>query len=123
MRGDLHRAKMRALETRRQCRVTFSANGYIIDDGDQGRNSINWGNIDANGAFTPAVSWRSKDLNQYPQITLTNGGAAIVVGSEPFVTFSPRGTAMAGSIQVEHPTRGNLQVVVNNVGRIDVRGW
>ena len=39
--SDLNRAKMRALETRRECRVMFCGNSYQIIDGNQTMSS-NW---------------------------------------------------------------------------------
>ncbi|MGB3221281.1 MAG: GspH/FimT family pseudopilin [Desulforhopalus sp.] len=122
VRGDLERAKMRALETRKQCRVVFNTNGYQILDGNRVMNSNDWGNVDANGVHTPGTPFRVTNFDDYPQITLTNGGAAIVAGTatEPIITFSPRGTAGADSVQVVHPNAGVAGIAVNITGRINI---
>lgn len=111
VRGDLNRAKMRAVETRRQCRVTFTANSYTIEDGNRTMNSNQWGNVDANGIFTAGTVWRTYSLNDYPQVTLLN-----ITGSP--VVFSPRGTASLQSLRVNHPNAGSVDIAVNITGRI-----
>ncbi len=108
VRGDLNRAKMRAVETRRQCRVVFNTNGYQIEDGDQVMNSANY-NVTLVRTFA-----------DFPQVTITDSGAAIVAGSEPTIIFSPRGTATLGSFRIEHPTAGAVDIAVNITGRVDV---
>ncbi len=120
VRADLNRAKMRAIETRRQCRVEFSTNGYQIFDGNQVMNSGQWGNIDANGAFTSGSAWRTRNFGDYPQVTLTDGGGAIAVGSEPTISFSPRGTATNNSFRIEHPNAAGADIAVNLTGRINI---
>ncbi|MCF6268035.1 MAG: GspH/FimT family pseudopilin [Desulfuromusa sp.] len=108
VRGDLNRAKMRAVETRRQCRVVFSTNGYHIEDGDRVMNSVN---------YTVNMV---RDFSDFPQVTITDSGAAIVAGSEPTITFSPRGTATLGLFRVEHPNAGGADIAVNITGRVNI---
>jgi prepilin-type N-terminal cleavage/methylation domain-containing protein len=120
VRSDLNRAKMRAVETRRQCRVVFSTNGYQIFDGNQVMNSGQWGNIGGGGGFTNLIAWRTRDFSSYPQVTLTDSGAAIAVGSEPTISFSPRGTSTNDSFRIEHPNTAGADIVVNLTGRINI---
>jgi prepilin-type N-terminal cleavage/methylation domain-containing protein len=121
VQSDLNRAKMRAVETRRQCRVVFSTNGYQIFDGNRIMNSNQWGNIDPNGLFTNLIPAESKNFNDFPQITiLTGAGAAIAAGAEPSVTFSPRGTALNNSIQLRHPEATGATIAVNLTSRINI---
>jgi prepilin-type N-terminal cleavage/methylation domain-containing protein len=121
VQSDLNRAKMRATETRRQCRVVFSSNGYQIFDGNRIMNSNQWGSIDGNGVFTnlnPAVI---KDLTDFPRVTILTGtGAAIAAGAEPTITFSPRGTAINNSIQLSHPDAKGATIAVNITSRINI---
>ena len=113
VRGDLNRAKMRALETRRQCRVVFSVNGYQFEDGNQVMNSTQWGKINPDGSFTAGAPYLTQNLNKFPQIKLTPGTQNPV--------FSPRGTAGTGSVTINKPdgTPG-ATITVNRVGRIQV---
>ncbi len=113
VRGDLNRAKMRALETRRQCRVVFSTNGYQLEDGNQVMNSTSWGNLSANGTFTAGTPYRTMNFSQFPKITLTPGSQNPV--------FSPRGTAGTGSLTVNKPNGSpGATITVNRVGRIKI---
>ncbi len=100
VRGDLNRAKMRAVETRRQCRVVFTANGYTIEDGNRTMNSNAW------------TTWRTRDFSDYPQISLSN-----ITGNP---VFSPRGTASQQSLRVNHPSAGSADIAVNITGRINI---
>ncbi len=119
VRSDLNRAKMRAVEMRRQCRIVFSTAGYQIFDGNRIMNSNQWGNIDSNGVFTNGVPAMARDFIDYPLVTIrTGGGAEIVAGSEPKITFSPRGTAIVNSIQVNHPHAAGATIAVDIVSRI-----
>ncbi len=121
VQNDLNRAMLRAVETRKQCRVVFSTDGYQLEDGNRARNSNAWGNVDENGVHTPDVPFTSESFDNLPQITLLNGvGNVIIPGSEPSVIFSPRGTANPGSLSVNHNNVGQARVVVNITGRIDV---
>ncbi len=113
VRGDLNRAKMRALDTRRQCRVVFAANGYQVEDGNQVMNSGQWGKINPDGSFTSGIPYRRENLSQFPQITLTPGGQNPV--------FSPRGTAGTGSVTINKPDGSpGATITVNRVGRINI---
>ena len=120
VRGDLNRAKMRAVETRRQCRVTFTANGYTIEDGNRTMNSNQWGNIDANGTFTAGTVLQTYTLDDYPQVTITDSSVPIVAGAEPTVIFSPRGTSTNDSLRIEHPNAAGADIAVNITGRINI---
>jgi prepilin-type N-terminal cleavage/methylation domain-containing protein len=127
VRADLSRAKMRAVETRRQCRVIFTTNGYQIEDGDRVMNSTagGWGNLDTSvtpNVHTPGMPFRTLNFANFPQITLLdNNGAIIVAGvNEPTITFSPRGTARNGSVQVVHPSEGTVTIAVNITGRVNI---
>lgn len=128
VRADISRAKMRAVETRRQCRVIFTTNGYQIEDGDRVMNSTagGWGNLDTSvtpNVHTPGTPFRTLTFVDFPQITLLdNAGAVIVAGAnEPTITFSPRGTATnLDSVQVVHPTEGIATIAVNITGRVNI---
>lgn len=124
VRGDLERAKMRSVETRKQCRVTFNPNGYQIEDGNRGMNSNAWGVIDRNGnhtAGTPFITAQFGD--NFGQVSLLDGdGQPIVAGTvtEPVITFSPRGTAGNDSVSVVHQTAGTAEIAVNITGNISI---
>lgn len=122
VRGDLERAKMRAVETRKQCRVVFDTNGYQLEDGNRVMNSNAWGNVDTNDVHTAGTPFRVKSFNDMPQITLTNGGAVIVAGTatEPVFSFSPRGTAGNDSLEVVHPNAGIATISVSLAGNINI---
>ena len=127
VRADLNRAKMRAIETRRQCRVVFNTNGYQIEDGDRVMNSTagGWGNLNTSvtpNVHTPGTPFRTATFSDFPQITLLDStGAVIVAGvNEPTITFSPRGTARNDSVQVVHPTEGTAIISVNITGRVSI---
>jgi prepilin-type N-terminal cleavage/methylation domain-containing protein len=111
VQNDLNRAKMRAVQTRQQCRVVFNANGYQFLDGNQVMNSSQWGNIAANGIFTALTPWQTRSFDNFPQITIL---------SPPTITFSPRGTASNDSLIVDHPSEGRATIAVNRVGRINI---
>lgn len=130
VRSDLNRAKMRAVETRRQCRVVFTTNGYQIEDGNRVMNTNTWGSIDANGVLTVGTPLLGADLSDFPSVTLTltpppppavpPPSNAIVAGSEPTFVFSPRGTASPASLQVSHPDFGNATIAMSIAGRINI---
>lgn len=102
LQRDLNMAKMRATETRRQCRVTITGiDSYIIEDGDQVMNSANW------------VVHRSRDFEDSRRVTLSSSVANF--------TFSPRGPGSPGTLSVRHPDKPGADIVMNIVGRVDVR--
>ncbi len=114
VRGDLAMAKMRAVETRRQCKVEFAldGSGYNILDGNQARNSNQWGNIDGSGQFTVDTPFASSELNDFPIVEVDNGTD---------ITFSPRGTAESGFVDVLHLATGEtVRIAVNIAGNINV---
>jgi prepilin-type N-terminal cleavage/methylation domain-containing protein len=113
VRGDLNRAKMRALETRRQCRVRFFTNNYQIEDGNGVMNSGSWGNISANGTFTSGTPFQTINFSQFPGITITPGAQNPV--------FSPRGTAGTGSLTINKPDgTAGATITINRVGRVQI---
>jgi prepilin-type N-terminal cleavage/methylation domain-containing protein len=121
IQGDLNRAKMRALETRRQCRIVYNTNGYQIFDGNRARNSNQWGNLSSTGVFTNATPYRVFDFNDFPGVTLTEtDNSAIVAATAPTITFSPRGTSLADSVRINLPGNAGADVVVNIIGRVNV---
>jgi len=113
VRADLNRAKMRALETRRQCRVVFSVTGYQIEDGNAAMNSSSWGKISANGTFSVNTPYYTATLAKFPQVSITPGAQNPV--------FSPRGTSGTGSLTLNKPDgSAGATITVNRVGRIQV---
>lgn len=129
VRADLSRAKMRAVETRRQCRVVFTTNGiqnvYQIEDGDRVMNSGGWGNLDTSvtpNVHTPGTPFRTMTFADFPQITLLDSAGAVIAAgaNEPTITFSPRGTARNDSVRVVHPTEGFAIITVNVTGMVNI---
>ncbi len=124
VRADLNRTKMRAVETRRQCRVVFTANGYQIEDGDRVMNSTvaGWGNIDTNGVHTPGIPFRVVNFNDFPQVILTKtGNVAIPAPSDLIIAFSPRGIATTiDTIEIRNRNIAGATVAVNLTGRINI---
>ena len=113
VRADLNRAKMRALETRRQCRVVFSTNGYQLEDGNAVMNSSSWGKISATGTFTAGTPYYTATLSKFPGVSITPGAQNPV--------FSPRGTSGTGSLIINKPDgSAGATITVNRVGRIQV---
>ncbi len=125
--SDLNKAKMRALEIRRECQVMFCGTSYYIIDGDQAMNS-NW---DVPGIGTqpncpmPAAEQAAfaavgrqvstHSLTDYNQVTVTAAPA------KP--TFSPRGVVTTpGTVTVQHasmPTK-TADIITSISGRITV---
>ena len=106
---DLNKCKMRALETRHQCRVVFSSAGYQIFDGNQVRSSTQWGRIASDGTFTNGATVKTEQFSKYPDITLNNVST---------ITFSPVGTASPNSITVQHLKKDVAVIAVNITGRV-----
>ncbi len=121
VRSDLNRVKMRAVETRRQCRIVLTSNGYQLEDGNRIMNSSDWGNIDRDGNHTKDVPYIVRDLGSFSQVTITDNGAAITVGTEPTISFSPRGTATLNSFRMEHPDSAGTDIAVNITGRVNIQ--
>lgn len=111
--GDLNRAKMRAIETRRQCRVVITPTGYTIEDGDRAMNTLvgHWGNIDTSGAHTSGVAFKTRNLDNFPQISVNT----------VTISFSPRGTASSNTVNIRHPQNAGADIAVSLVGRIQTR--
>jgi Tfp pilus assembly protein FimT len=111
---DLNKCKMRALETRHQCRVVFTSPGYQIFDGNRVRNSSQWGRIASDGTFTNGTTVKTEQFSPYPDIT--------TIANVSTITFSPVGTASPGSITVQQLKKGLIENVakikVNITGRV-----
>jgi Tfp pilus assembly protein FimT len=127
--SDLNKAKMRALEIRRECQVMFCGTSYYIIDGDQAMNS-NW-DVPApvNGSLScPTMTAAQKaafenagrhvsvhSLTDYNQVTVT------AASGKP--TFSPRGVAtIPGTVTVQHasmPTK-TADIITSISGKISV---
>lgn len=118
VRAAINRTKMRALETRRQCQIVFTTNGYTINDGNRVMNSSQWGNIDVTNGFIAGVSFRTQTFANYPRASLTDGGVVIAVGAEPTITFSPRGTASLDSVQIDNTGTDGATITSSIAGRI-----
>lgn len=121
--SDLNRAKMRALETRRECRVMFCGNSYQIIDGNQTMFS-NWPSPPSAGACLDAGQQaalqaagrrvRTVSLTDYNQVSVTAGATA-----RP--TFSPRGSATnLDTITVNHPQTNGADIATSITGRVRV---
>ena len=126
--SDLNKAKMRALETRRECRVRFCGTAgqltsYQIIDGNQSMHS-DWTMLPASPGCLSASDQtaleavgrrvRTVSLADYPQIFVTAGATAMP-------TFSPRGLATSvGTITVNHPKTDGADIVTNITGRVRV---
>ena len=122
IQGELNKCKMRALETRRQCRIVFTTNNFQVFDGNQARGSSQWGRIASDGTFTNGTPLRTEQFNQYPQVTLTNGdGSTIVVANRPTISFSPVGTAVNDDIAVKYANDEIAVIAVNVIGRVNVQ--
>ena len=121
--SDLNKARARALEIRRECRILFCGNAYQIIDGDQTMYS-NWPAPPSAGACLSAAQQttlenagrrvRNISLADYNQVTVTAAAAAMP-------TFSPRGLATTtGTITVNHPKTKGADIVTNVTGRVRV---
>ncbi|MBU0664936.1 MAG: prepilin-type N-terminal cleavage/methylation domain-containing protein [Proteobacteria bacterium] len=124
---DLTRAKMRAYETRRQCRVEFCATGvdYQIIDGDLAQSST-W-NLHAAGSCPMTAAEQAayaavgrkvthRNFTEYPGVT--------IVSAAQSSDFSPRGTAAGlNTYTLGHPSyplgkRAGLAVTIT--GRVNL---
>ena len=131
VRGDLNRAKMLAIETRRQWRVDFCGDGdgdgiddgYQLIEGDFVMN-CSWNvpgtsNPPANcpmsaadqAAFTGAGRRViSRDLSDYPGIIVSASGGSPI--------FSPKGTASPCSLTVSRPDGPPTTINISIAGRV-----
>lgn len=122
VQGELKKAKLRALETRHQCRVVFTTAGYEIFDGNQVRSSSQWGRINTDGSFTNGTPVKTERFEKYPDVTIANDdGSVIVATNKPTITFSPVGTAINDDIAVMHLGGKIAEIAVNLIGRVDVQ--
>jgi prepilin-type N-terminal cleavage/methylation domain-containing protein len=112
--GDLNKVKMRTIETRREARVTFSTDGYFVEDGNRVMNSTQWGNIDKDGDFTAGTPLATNDFSEYPGVYLSATPATPI-------EFSPRGAGTSGLITATHDEHGSIDIVINLTGGVDVR--
>lgn len=119
--SDLNKAKMRAVEIRRECRVLFCGDTYQIVDGDHTMHS-SWPST-GGGCLTAAQQTtletagrrvRSISLADYNGVTATPVASAMP-------TFSPRGLGTTvGTITVKHPKASEADIVTNVTGRVRV---
>ncbi len=112
--GDARKVKMRTVETRRQARVTYNADGYVVEDGNRVMNSNQWGNIDRDGVFTAGTPYATVDFHEYPGVVLTSTPTPLQI------EFSPRGTGTTGTITVTHADYGSVDIDVNLTGGVNV---
>lgn len=118
VRGGLERAKMRAVETRKECMVKFNTDGFEIYDGNYVMNSGSWGSVDSDGEFTDSDPYSSVSLDDYPDISVQNedGGTS----STQFI-FSPHGFLDSEeTINVAHSSEGNAEISVYVGGHVDI---
>ncbi len=110
VRGDLNRAKMRAVETRRQCRVVMTPTGYTIEDGNRAMNTptTGWGNINASGVHTSGTAYRTRDFSKFPQVSVNT----------VTISFSPKGTASNKTLNMRHPSSAGADIKIGIAGRI-----
>nr|WP_320012043.1 GspH/FimT family pseudopilin [uncultured Desulfobulbus sp.] len=122
--SDLNKAKMRALEIRRECRVVFCGNQYQIVDGDKTMGS-DWTLITGNSTCltnaeqstlsTAGRRVRNVSLADYNNVTATINNPII---------FSPRGLARSNvTTTVTHgSSNDSVGITVIQTGRVHV-GW
>jgi prepilin-type N-terminal cleavage/methylation domain-containing protein len=109
VRGGLERAKMRAVETRKECKVEFSSDGFDIYDGNYVMNNVSWGYVNSDGEFSDSSSYSSTSLDNYAGITITDTGSPLI--------FSPHGFLESETkITVTHSTTGNYADITVYVG-------
>jgi len=127
VQGELKKSKMRALETRRQCRMVFSTSGYQIFDGNQVRNSNQWGRLNSDGSFTNGTPVKTEQFQKYPEIeffeyddTKSPPVSPIDPLDKPEITFSPVGTAVNENIMMKHSDKEIAVIAVNLIGRVNV---
>nr|WP_319585224.1 prepilin-type N-terminal cleavage/methylation domain-containing protein [uncultured Desulfobulbus sp.] len=125
--SDLNRAKMRALETRKECRVIFCGTSYQIVDGNQTMFS-NWnvpGTATVPGCpMTAAHEAAFEAANRRVTIvSLTDyhlGAGDVTSTGNPI--FSPKGVATTlATVTVKHPrTAAEADIATNITGRVRV---
>lgn len=122
--SDLNKAKMRALEIRRECRVLFCGDSYQIIDGDQTMYS-NWPAPATAGTCLTAAQQAALDAagRRVVNISLADY-SRVTVKSNPTVTptFSPRGLGTnLDTVEVTHTATGEkAEVRINQTGRVRV---
>ncbi|HEB70661.1 MAG TPA: pilin [Desulfobulbus sp.] len=137
IRGDINKAKMKAVETRNQWRIMFCGNSYQLIEGDRPRNS-RWtvppaytANPSCPMGAAEIAAFRAagrqvivRDFTNLPGARLTadcnSSPTAITSGSEPWFTLSPRGTATSsGPVSVYMADRGDCSTfTISTAGRI-----
>lgn len=121
--SDLNKAKMRALEIRRECRVMFCGTSYQIIDGNQAMYS-SWPAPAAVGACLTAAQQTTLEaagrrvlnvsLGDYNQVSVTAGAAVMP-------TFSPRGLATTlGTVTIKHAQGKEADIATSISGRVRV---
>lgn len=119
--SDLNKAKMRALEIRRECRVLFCGNAYQIVDGDHTMHS-NWPSTGGSCLTTAQQTALEASGRRVRAVSIADyNGVTVTAGATAMPTFSPRGLATTtGTITVKHPKAGEADIVTNITGRVRV---
>lgn len=121
--GGLNKAKMRALETRKECRVYFCGTSYQIVDGNQAMNS-SWPAPASAGACLNSSQQAALEaagrrvlnvsLADYNQVSATTKATARPI-------FSPRGLATAlATVIVQHARGQQAEITADISGRVRV---
>ncbi|MBM9614425.1 GspH/FimT family pseudopilin [Desulfobulbus rhabdoformis] len=124
--SDLNKAKMRALEIRRECRVLFCGNAYQIIDSGQTMYTA-WESNGANCLSTAQQATIEGSGRRVKNVSLADYNN-VTVASNPTPTFNPRGYATTlETITVNHRKNDgtvdlSVDITVNQTGRVHV-GW
>lgn len=121
--SDLNKAKMRALEIRRECRVLFCGNAYQIIDGDQTMNS-DWSMVDSNSCLTAVKQATLEGAGRsVKNISLANYNKVTVTSNNPII-FSPRGflQGLGVTVTVKHlSSNESVGITIIQTGRVRVK--
>ena len=122
--SDLNKAKMRALEIRRECRVVFCGNQYQVVDGDKTMGS-DWTLITGNSTCLTNAEQATLSTagRRVRNVTLTDYNNVTVSVNFP-VIFSPRGLAKSNAtVTVTHASSGDTaRITIIQTGRVRI-GW
>lgn len=102
VRNDLNKAKMLAIEKRRQYKIVFSANGYQLQKG-----------AAVSGTFTMDDVELTRSFSDYPGVTVDTGATTDPV-------FSPRGTSTPVTITLQNDQGTVKEITTSIAGRIKV---
>jgi len=122
--GDLNKAKMRALEIRRECRVVFCGTKYQIVDGDKTMGS-DWSLISGNSTCLTDAQQATLDGagRRVRNVFLTDYNNVSATINNPII-FSPRGLARSNvTATVKHAgNNDSVGITIIQTGRVHV-GW